>query len=353
MNRDTISDALDLIDTKYISETMRYSGKHDDSALERSGTMLTNNRKRTVRRIAVAAAAVCIVMAMGITAYAMNTWGIREILGNNTNYELPPSAADIIQPHSESGSSDGFTARMTETLCDANTFMTTVTVTGGDNVILAAADAGRDDHVRDLELGIDEDMTIGEYAAKTGRRICPVSASINGSDEDHGIPAYELSYARQTDNEITLLLIADKTVSFAGKELVCKVYVSDLSDPESLTVIEIPFTVTEESPRLVGEYSTRTPDACEGMILGDAVVTETALGYSLRMPVTMTDETAFYNVLLECREADFLGGLVLEDDGTWYADWLRGEGSIGDSFTIHCSNVETGETICDIEFVRK
>ena len=315
--------------------------------------MLTNNRRRTVKRIAVAAAAVCIVMAMGITAYAMNTWGIREMFGNNTNYELPTSAAEIIQMHSETGSGGGFTARMTETLCDANTFMTTVTVTGGDDVILAAADAGRDDNVRDLELGIDEDITIGEYAAKAGRSICPVSASINGADEDLGIPAYELSYARQADNEITLLLIADKTVSFAGKELVCKVYISDLSDPKSTTVIEIPFTVTEESPRPVGEYSARTPDACEGIILGDAVVTETALGYSLRMPVTVTDENAFENVYLKCMEADFMGGLVLEDDGTWYADWSRGEGSIGDSFTIHCSNVETGKTICYIEFVRK
>ncbi len=351
MNRKNISDAIDLIDTEYISEAMRYSGKHDTSALERSSIMRSNKR-RTIKRIAVAAAAACIVMAMGITAYAMNTWGIREMFSDLSS-DISPSASDIIEPHSETGTEGDITVRLTETLCDETTFMASIDVTGGDNVILASADAGRDDHVRDLDLGVDKDMTIGEYAAETGRTICPVTAAIKGDGEDLNIPAVELAYERHADNNMTLLLIAEKTVSFEDKKLVCTVIVDTLGAFDNSTVIEIPFTVTEESPKTVGVFSTDTPEACDGMVFGDATVTKSALGYSLRMPVTVTDESAFENTLLECEEAEFRGGLVLEDDGIWYLDWARGEGAIDDSFTIHCSNLETNEYICDIEFARK
>lgn len=351
MNRKTISDALDLIDTKYISDAMSYSGRHDTSALERRSIMSSNDKRRSIKRIAAAAAAACLVMGMGITAFATNVWGIREMFGS-INGKLDPAAADIIETHSESGTEGEITARITETLCDTNTFMATVNVTGGENIILAEADASLGDPVSTLGLGLEGNMTIGEYAAENGKTICPVSASIDCADESAGIIGAEISYAHNAGNDMTLLFIAHKTESFADKELVCKVYVDTLGETDNLTVVEIPFTATESSAKIVGIYSTLTPNACDGIILGNAVVTETALGYSLRMPVTVTDNSAFENTLMECEEADFLGGLVLEDDGTWYLDWTRGEGTIGDSFTIHCTDLESGETICEIEFVR-
>lgn len=349
MNRKTISDALDLMDVRYVSEAMKYGDQYP--ALEGSNMVLIRDNGKFVKKVITVAAAVCLVLAVGVTAYAADMWGIRDMLGHR---RLNDEAAGLIQPHSESKTDGTITARITETLCDGDTLMVAITVCGSDDMILAEADAS----VRDsaMDYGANEDITLGEYAEKNHKVICPVTASVEGVGVDLGTSGFEISYRRHADNELTVLLIADGRPSTDTVDLICSVYVNHLDKQGKRTDqgkhIEIPFTVTKGATKERGVYSPVMPETSLGFSVGDAVVTDTALGLSVRMPVTVTDDDAFYNTLMECEGVAFEGGLVLENDGVWYTHWIRGSGDIGDSFTVHCYDLNTNELICDIEFVK-
>jgi len=69
---------------------------------------------------------------------------------------------------------------------------------------------------------------------------------------------------------------------------------------------------------------------------------------------TITDQEALYNIMkveidgITYRE----GGSVLEDDGHWYFQFAIGEGTVGDTMTVHFYDWDK-QPIGDIVFKQK
>ena len=351
MDRKTISDALRGIDEKYITEAMEYSGTHDVCAPGRSEIMSANMKEKTIKRVIAIAAAVCLVLAMCFTAYASNLWGIREMLGRH-GHELPSGAEEYIEPRGETAEAGSISARIIESLCTEDNIILTVDVTCGDDSILVPADCDESDPVVNIDR--EGSGTVGEYAKNAGKDLLAVSMWVDSADKDIGVDSAELDFNCVSDNEMIIYVKTWKSVSARSLDLVCTVYPTrrniesgKVTDEEP---VKIPFTATEGRIRELGIYEPSDANAVPGMILGEATVSETPLGLSITMYAEVTDDNAFYSTLFKVEGVDFLGGFVHDHDNIWRANWTEGKGEIGDSFTVHVSDVETGEPVCDIEF---
>ena len=95
-------------------------------------------------------------------------------------------------------------------------------------------------------------------------------------------------------------------------------------------------------------------DAIPGVIIGEATITETPLGISIRYMETATDEEAMYNI--KKVEFDGLvygqGGTVLEDDGNWWFTVSGCTGDVGDTLIARYYDWDD-QLIGTIEFVKK
>lgn len=70
MNRERISDALNRLDTRHISETMVFAPDAMQGAAERSKTMHNRTYRNTSHRFGAILVAVCLVFSLGVVAYA-------------------------------------------------------------------------------------------------------------------------------------------------------------------------------------------------------------------------------------------------------------------------------------------
>ena len=90
------------------------------------------------------------------------------------------------------------------------------------------------------------------------------------------------------------------------------------------------------------------------MIIGEAAITETPLGISIRYMETITDEEAFSNI----KKVEFeglvygQGGTVLEDDGNWWFTVSGCTGDIGDTLIARYYDWDD-QLVGTIEFVKK
>ncbi len=121
--------------------------------------------KRVGKTFIIAAVIVLIFAAMCAGAYALNLFGLRE-LWQTPNRELPESAADYIQPQNTGAEAAGWSCQVNESLCDAATVMMTVTVSGGDQYIIAPTDASAGDSVNSIGL---DGMTASRYMDAASR----------------------------------------------------------------------------------------------------------------------------------------------------------------------------------------
>ena len=97
------------------------------------------------------------------------------------------------------------------------------------------------------------------------------------------------------------------------------------------------------------------PDAIPGMTVGEATVKETPLGLSVQWPETITDPDACYNIMkVQIEGVTFHegGGSVVEDDSNWRFQASMGEGTIGDTMTVHFYDWDK-QPIGDIVFKQK
>ena len=151
--------------------------------------------------------------------------------------------------------------------------------------------------------------------------------------------------------EINLLLESGRTGEEAG-DAICKVYAWD--GVGETKVLDIPFTLKAAPADNERIYIPLEPDAISGIIVGEATVKETPLGLSVRWMETVTDQEAANNLMkVEIEGVTYReGGGVLADDGNWYFQISMGEGSIGDTMTVHFYDWDK-EPIGDIVFKRK
>ena len=346
MNRKLVSKAISNIDDAFIAETLSPLGSALDRAPERTIQMSKYESKKTKtssRRLFALVLAACLVFAMALTAYACNLFGIRDLFA-----KLPETAEPYIQEHTETKAAEDWSARITESLCDETKVMVTVTVSGGDKYIIAPTDADPDTLA--VNIGIEGDMTLGEYASQQGKQLLFVGASLEQNDSLGGVGSQ--SFRNASDSEMTILITANKTESLTENEIICHVYAVD-EEWNKLT-LDIPFSLVEAPSEGLGTYVPVNADAIPGMIIGEATITETPLGISIRYMETATDEEAMYNI--KKVEFDGLvygqGGTVLEDDGNWWFTVSGCTGDVGDTLIARYYDWDD-QLVGTIEFIKK
>lgn len=348
MNRKLISKALSDIDDAFIVESMSLAPTSTDQAPERILKMAkyqsTGNGMHSRKLISLILAA-CLIFAFAITAYAANLFGIREMF--KTYYrELPEAADPYIQQHTETVAAVDWSARITESLCDASTIMATVTVYGGDQYIIAPTDAMPTDRVR--IIGLDGDQTLAEYASAQEKHLLFVGASFWGNK---GLEIFTESqiHVSISDNEMNILVTATRTGGEAAGNVVCYVYGRD--ETGTRHDLELPITLNE-APASSAVYVPVDPDAIPGRSVGEATVTETPLGLNIRFMQTRIDQTEGYMIEVEGLDYYEGGGTFLEDDGNWYFTLTMGQGTVGDTMTVHFYDGDK-QLVGDIIFQKK
>ena len=351
MNRKLISKAVGNISPAYIEEAMfppeADSGRAPERTIEMGKYEQKRNRVSSRRLVGILLAA-SLVFTLALTAYAMNMFGIREMF-RSENRELPDAADPYIQQHTETAAAEGWSARITESLCDTGNILTTVTVSGGDKYILVPTDAMDTDPVG--IIGVEGDQTLGEYAAAQGKELLFVGATLM-HNEHLGIFTEAQRFVNVSDTEMNILVESGRSGE-AGGDAVCKIYARD--EAGNRLDLELPFTLEQAPAEGEQVYVPDDPDAIPGMTVGEATVKETPLGLSVQWPETITDQEASYNIMkVQIEGVTFHegGGSVLEDDGSWRFQASMGEGTLGDTMTVHFYDWNK-QPIGDIVFRKK
>lgn len=351
MNRKLISKAISNISDKYIEESLSAPVTDAHRPPERTVNMgKYENREAGVhtRRVMSLVSAACLVFSLAITAYAANWFGIREMFDGETR-KLPDTADPYIQQHSETAAAEDWSARITESLCDTGTIMTTVTVSGGDKYILVPTDAMPEDSVSFIR--IEGNQTLSEYAASQGKELLFVGATLM-HNEHLGIFTEAQTFVNVSDTEMNILVESGRTGD-SGGDAICKIYARD--EAGNRLDLELPFTLEQAPAENERIYVPDDPDAIPGMTVGEATVKETPLGLSVQWLETITDQEESYNIMkVEIEGVTFHegGGSVLEDDDTWRFQASMGEGTIGDTMTVHFYDWDK-QPIGDLVFRKK
>ncbi len=331
----------------------------DDGMLEAVSRRLRYRYKKTQaragrlsRRAVLLAAAIAAFLALSAVAYAANLWGIREMF-NNPNRTLPEAAEGLIAAQDESAQQNGLSCQVTESLCDATRILLTVTVTGDEGHILVPQDAMPEDTLGNI--GRDGQETLAEYAARQGKELLFIGASLTlsgpGGPENitQGVQTRCIS-----DSEMALLIEADRPAMASLDGAVC--LITSLEEgaemPERL---ELPVALTEAASEAEMVFVPEDPDAVPGIQVGEAAVTVSPLGVSATWPETVVDEEAYYNIMkIDFEElTDFEGsGSVLGDDGVWRNQISMGQGVVTDTLTVHYYDWDK-KPIGDIVFRKK
>ena len=335
MNRKLISRAISDIDSSFIEEAMCPPVGKADHSPERASNMGKYENKRigvSSRRLVSLVAAACLVFALGVTVYALNLFGIREIF-RAQNRELPESADPYIQQHTEAAASDDWSARVTESLCDPARVIVTVVVSGGDRYIVVPTDA-TPEHSAGI-IGMEEDMTLGEYAAAQGKELLCVSASMR-QNEELGIFTEMMTFESLSDSEMLILVDAKRGETVTAYNWVCCVYA--VNEAGELEKLELAVELKEAPVAERATFLPEDPNVIPGITVTDATIEQTPLGWTVRIISEATDQAALENVKwMACRELSYFegGGFVLEEDGTWSTTWTMGKGNISDTLTVH------------------
>ena len=325
---------LSFINPKYIHE-----GEFDSISASEKST-------HSHRKLAALILAACLVFSLAATAYAANLFGIRELF--RTYYrELPETAEAFIQQETAAAKAEeGWSCAITESLSDNSTVMATVTIRGGDKYIVAPTDANPDGSAR--VIGIAGEQTLSEYAASQGKKLLLVGASIlKVGDEEIGGGSQRMENV--SESEMVILTQCTKTVSASNLEAVCLVYARE-EGSNDVQRVELPFVLSEAPAASEGVvYHPLKPDAIPGLTFGDMAVTETPLGYNIRMPATVTDWEARRNIMkVEIESLTYgEGGAFIENEtGDYYFEAFMCQGTLGDILVVHyydCDKLPIGE----------
>lgn len=336
MKGQKVMKGLSFINPKYIHE-----GEFDSISAPEKST-------HSHRKLAVLILAACLVFSLAAAAYAANLFGIRELF--RTPYrELPETAVAYIQQETAAAEvEEGWSCAITESLCDNSTVMATVTIRGGDKYIVAPTDADPDQSVGIIRIAGEQ--TLSEYAAAQGKKLLLVGASIlKVGDEE--ISGGSQRMENISESEMVILTRCSKTVSASNLEAVCLVYARE-EDSNDVQRVELPFVLSEAPAASEGEaYHPLNPNAIPGLTVRDMTVTETPLGYNIRMPATVIDQEASYNIMkVEIEGLTYgEGSHGSEDDGNWYFEAYMCQGTLGDILIVHYYDCDK-QPIGEIEF---
>ena len=336
MKGQKVMKGLSFINPKYIHE-----GEFDSISAPEKST-------HSHRKLAALILAACLVFSLAAAAYAANLFGIR-VLFRTPYQELPEAAVAYIQQETAAAEAEeGWSCAITESLCDNSTVMVTVTIRGGDKYIVAPTDADPDQSVG--IIGIAGEQTLSEYAAAQGKKLLLVGASIlKVGDEEIGGGSQWMENI--SESEMVILTQVSKTVSASNPEAVCLVYARE-EDSNEVQRVELPFALSEAPAASEEEvYHPLNPNAIPGLTVRDMTVTETPLGYNIRMSAIVTDQEASYNIMkVEIEGLTYgEGSHGSEDDGNWYFDAYMCQGTLEGILVVHYYDCDK-QPIGEIEF---
>lgn len=263
------------------------------------------------KRLWVLILAACLVIAMALTAYAVNFMGIREAM-TGTLEQVSPGEAAYITPETAAAESDaGWSCALTESLYTGEKIMLSITVRAGEEYLLIPEDATASDSVG--VIGLSGGKTLQEYANELGKTLLHVNARMEFADWDTN--GQGLFTKNRGTDEITIILESEHT--FRGPETLtgtCKVSVRPFGQEGSLSE-ELPLSLTA-APEPEGDVKIFHPlsaDSVPGMRFEDGTLTKTLRGYRLQLPFTVTDENTWKTYWkVYCEDLNLYGLLDFE-----------------------------------------
>lgn len=270
------------------------------------------------RRLWALILAACLVIAMALTAYAVNFMGIREAM-TGTLEQVSPGEAAYITPETAAAESDaGWSCALTESLYTGEKIMLSVTIRAGEEYILIPAYINGSYPVG--EIGLSGDETLQEYADRLGKTLLKAEASMDFTDWD--VNGQGIFPRSNGTNELTLILDSEHTLR--GPETLtgtCTVYVWPLGQEEP-TIETLPLSLTA-APEPEGDKQIFHPvvsDSVPGMLFQDGTLSKSLSGYRLQLPFTVTDKSIVDDYLKTyCEELD-LWGLLDKSTGNVFYD---------------------------------
>ena len=270
------------------------------------------------RRLWALILAACLVIAMALTAYAVNFMGIREAM-TGTLVQVSPGEAAYITPETAAAESDaGWSCALTESLYTGEKIMLSVTIRAGEEYILIPAYINGSYPVG--EIGLSGDETLQEYADRLGKTLLKAEASMDFTDWD--VNGQGIFPRSNGTNELTLILDSEHTLR--GPETLtgtCTVYVWPLGQEEP-TIETLPLSLTA-APEPEGDKQIFHPvasDSVPGMLFQDGTLSKSLSGYRLQLPFTITDKGLVDDYLKTyCEELD-LWGLLDKSTGNVFYD---------------------------------
>lgn len=270
------------------------------------------------KRLWVLILAACLVIAMALTAYAVNFMGIREAM-TGTLEQVSPGEAAYITPETAAAESDaGWSCALTESLYTGEKIMLSVTIRAGEEYILIPAYINGSYPVG--EIGLSGDETLQEYADRLGKTLLKAEASMDFTDWD--VNGQGIFPRSNGTNELTLIL--DSKHTLRGPETLtgtCTVYVWPLGQEEP-TIETLPLSLTA-APEPEGDKQIFHPvvsDSVPGMLFQDGTLSKSLSGYRLQLPFTVTDKSIVDDYLKTyCEELD-LWGLLDKSTGNVFYD---------------------------------
>lgn len=327
MNRRMMGKALSQIDDRFVQESLEKITA-ENKGKPKAGKYEAPGSGGLGRKFLILVLAACLVFALAAVAYAANVWGIREMFRTELR-ELPEAVVEDIQVHTETAAAEDWSARVTESYCDGSKILMTVEVSGGDRYVLAPTDLDPQSGVS--FIGLSGTQTLEDYAREQGKELLFVGASLM-HNEDLGIFTESQNHRSTSPTEMVILVESDRSNADPVESAVCWVH-AWMADGTRKN-LEIPFTLGAAPIQGEEVYVPIDPDAIPGITVGNATVTKTSLGVTVRYQETVTDQEAASNILK--RESPELPGLMggFVEDGIREIILTMGQGEIPGKLTI-------------------
>lgn len=340
-----LRDALGMIDDAFIEESISFFGGDAAASSERKSKVnkYMYLSKRTKMWIAVGAA-LCIMLSLVVTAAAANLWGIRELLEGGGR-ELPEEAYNYVEPQEAVVQEEKWSCAVTESLCDGDELMIAVTIECSEDYILAFVDSSPTDPAG--SIGVDYDGTLFEYAKSQGKDLLYAAVYIKESEE-LPLSSGSMHFERISDDCIMVLSGAIIEGAALPPTGICEVRIRGAVADEQ----ELEFTINE-APGSAAIYLPADRQAVAGIIVESATVTESPLGISVTISGTVLDKVIYGDMEFVCEGITGMqGGKRMDETGAFSVNLTNGQGSVSDTLTVQVMNVETGELMGELEFVR-
>lgn len=314
-------------------ELLEQFGNIDGSYIEEAFE-LKKVRKNTKRLFWTYLAAALAIGLLTLTVYAAISYlGIAD-MKKDTLQPLPQEAQAYVQQQEVTGQAQDWSCRLVETLFDGTHFMVTVGISGGDQYIIAPTYCSPEDSV--MEIGLSGSETLGEYAAKQGKKLLFVGAGV-GDREALGIAVESQLPRSQSESEMTILVEGDYSIE--ASEATCNVYATEAGaiNPEDTQRVYLTFPISKAPSSEERVFRADNPDAIPGIHVESVTISESPMGMTVKFQETITDLEASYNIMkLDSDEiTDYQSAAVLGDDGQYHTAWTMAKGNVTDTLTVH------------------